>query len=278
MLRSNLTYRAVPLLAGSLLLCVAAAAADIQSDPWAMGLRMEMGSAAVRFAEMHRANPHDGQLAVGYASSLLGRQPRTARNVEEASRVLRGALASEDVEATVAARYLLARIAQIHRQPAELAAAREGFATLLADHPGHPVAEQGGVKLGTIILFEQRERPFAERLDEVTRLLAGLETPGARRGLHEALGRALALESDYAGALHHWRQVRAISHGRARRDAQVDMIVAGLALEVGELELALQHYRSFLELGGRDNRRQTVLGVVAAIEARLAQTAGEGAQ
>lgn len=60
--------------------------------------------------------------------------------------------------------------------------------------------------------------------------------------------------------------MRALRSTVPARMAEIDLVIGGIALDIGDTPLALKHYRSFLEQLPRDIRAATVRTRVAGIE------------
>lgn len=264
----RMVVRPAPVL-GACALAFAAAvfgAAESGRDPWELGLAFETAASHDAFAALHGAEPDSPRVRLGLACALLAREPRTQGNVLRADALLAGVGAGATRDERVLARFLRARIAQGHARPADPAAAERLFAALLADEAGHPVAEQGGVKL-LLLQTTRPGTPPAEAIAEAEATLARLTHPDARRNGHEVLARAHLRAGSAADALRHWRAVRAIGSRNAARDALADLRIAELARELGDRALAVRRYRAFADARPRDNRLGTIRALVADLEA-----------
>jgi tetratricopeptide (TPR) repeat protein len=232
-------------------------------EPWRSALRFDFNRASDEFARLHAASPDDHRIAIARASSLLARQPRTQANILAArgllERVATGA-PSESDEA-IAARLLVARIAESHQQPSRPEEARALYEALLRDHAGHRIADQAAVHLALLTAYPL---PPASPLDpaevqtciEALRARAG--SPPARRDLHALQGNLLLRAGDEAGALPHFLAARAIGFRQAERNADTDLTIGNLARALGDNDLAARHYQSFLRDRPRDARASTV--------------------
>lgn len=251
-------------------------AATPASDPWRDALRFDYAAASDEFARRHAAAPDDARLALARASALLGRQPRIQANIEEAGAILERVASGAPADSfhAIAARFLLARIAEDHFSPPRPEEARERYEALLREHAGHPLADQAAVQLALAAAYPPadaptpRPAPADARLDE---LIAAVRTPSALRELHALRGRLLLDRGEPAAALTHLRAARAIGYRQPDRDAEADLSIANLARETGDPGLALAHYEAFLRERRRDSRVSTVRRLVA--ELRSAQPA-----
>ena len=114
---------------------------------------------------------------MGAAASLLNDSPVTAAKVAEAETQLRGLLADPAAdEPAICARYLLARIAHLHR-PAEIAEIEAAYRAVIAAAPAHPLAQLAAGKLAVLLLYQRPELTVAQRLAAAAELapVAGAE-------------------------------------------------------------------------------------------------------
>ncbi len=250
----------------------ARAAAPAAPDPWQDALRFDYAAASDEFARRHAAAPDDARLALAHASALLGRQPRSQANVEQARAVLERIASREPADPffPVAARLLLARIAEDHLSPPRPDEARERYESLLREHAGHPLAEQAAVRLALMTAYPPSGAPaprpaeVGARLDE---LIAAARTPAALRELRALRGRLLLEQGEELAALPHLRAARAIGYRQPDRDAEADLTIANLARETGDAALAIAHYEAFLHERSRDSRVSTVRRLLAELRA-----------
>lgn len=245
-------------------------------DPWQEALRFDYAAASDEFARRHSASPDDARLALARASALLGRQPRSQANIEEARAVLERLASRETADPffRIAARFLLARIAEDHLSPPRPGEARELYESLLREHAGHALAEQAAVRLALMAAYPPPGSPpprpaeVGARLDE---LIAAANTPAALRELRALRGRLLLEQGEPSAALPHLRAARAIGYRQPDRDAEADLTIANVARETGDATLAIAHYEAFLHERSRDSRVSTVRRLLA--ELRASQTA-----
>jgi len=194
--------------------------------------------------------------------------------LRQAAGLLDATLARADLSTSdrATALYLRARLRQRHLDPADRDGARRDYETLrlLADQPA--LAAQGTYHL---VLMRLEEAEDEAAVDAVLALgeswLDDVRDPAGRRDLHLLLGRLHWEERRQAeAALHHWRQARAIGHRQALRDADLNLMIAHLAEQLGRTELAVDHYHDFLQLRPRDARAST-------LRQRIEQLIREGA-
>lgn len=252
-----------------------ALAKDTTPDPWAAALRFDYSSAAKGFSRLHAASPDDPRAALGLASALLGRQPRTQANILEARQILEQVAATSPADSSfaLAARLLLGRIAEDHLVPPRPEEARERYESLLREHAGRPLADQAAVHLALIAAFRPPgEAPLEStalhaRIDE---LRAAVRSPGVVRELHALQASLLLQEQALSAALPHLLAARAIGYRQADRNSDADLSIAEIARETGDAALAVKHYRAFLAARPRDSRASTVRRHVAELESAAA--------
>lgn len=252
-----------------------AAETNSASSPWDDALRLEFTLAAEEFARRHAAAPDDSRIALGLASALLGRQPRTQANVLEARAILEKLATTPPADSTftLAARLLLGRIAEDHLSPPRPDEARERYEALLRDHAGHSLADQAAVHLALLAAYPPPGAPAlspAEVHARIDQLRAAVRTPEVIRELHAIQGRLRLDEGSPREALSHLLAARAIGYRQPDRNSDADLSIANIAREAGDRATALAHYRAFLDARPRDARSTTVRRYVAELGAATA--------
>lgn len=197
----------------------------------------------------------------GEAVTLLLRQPKTEANVNRAAQIFSALVAeAADDSLRLRARYYLARIAQVHRTPADPVTARRLFRELIDAHPGHPVAELATVKLAIIELYEPLPDDVRRtRVAEFGKAAAGMRSVSARRDLNllladtaQRFGYEPALTLDFLLAADRDGIVRQAERGHTW------VRIGQLAEEAGRSEVARDYYTKFLASYIRDARRRMV--------------------
>ncbi|MFH1496836.1 MAG: hypothetical protein ABII82_03325 [Verrucomicrobiota bacterium] len=242
-------------------------------DPWADGLGFNNPAAIQHFRKLREAAPADTRLMLGQASALLGRQPETAANIERAAALLRTVNSDRDALAShrATARYLLGRIAQDHLASPDLNAAHEHYRSVMRDFPEHPLAGEAAVNLGYLLRWRTPALPPVEIDEGLTKLLAEVTTPAARRELLFLLGEVRRGElKDKAGAREALLSARKIGFETPGRNGDIDLLIASLSTDLGDPATAITHYRAFLHDYPRDNRATTVRILASELEATLA--------
>jgi hypothetical protein len=154
---------------------------------WEAVLRLEFRPVYRAFGEARAAAAPAAvdEWDFGRALTALSVQPRTRARVDEAAALLEAVVARES-PLTPLAHYFLGRIAQIHRDPADLPTARRHFETLLTHHAGSLAADWAAPKLALLRLIQQ-PADHAERIAAVPEMEALLERvarPELRFSLH----------------------------------------------------------------------------------------------
>lgn len=243
-------------------------------DPWQAGLALDAAGAVQALEERLESAPaSDQRTRLALASALLLKQPRSIANLRRALALCEVAVSAPDlpVDEAVLARYLRARLNHAHLEPADLPAARADYNDLVARFPTHPLAGHAAVKLAILELFEAPSADPAAGPRLVEQLLVTITSADARRELHFQLGRfAWLRHADAPTALRHLRAARELDFQQIDRNAEVDLMIAGIAREHDQPELALAHYQRFLANKIRDARVTTVQEIVAALTAELA--------
>lgn len=264
--RPSMIRRLLP----ALLVLAAAPARAADASPWETALGFDYNTAAGQFARLHQAAPGDANLAVGYASALLARQPRTEANIRQAAELLQKAAdsAPSDSEERRLALYLLARVEHNHLTPPRMGSARARYERLLAEHPGSRFADWSAVQLAFIAFGEQTPGGPDPVIARVSTLLETVRDPEARRELHTLLGNLYWREKrDAPRALEHFIAALDLDSRLPTRLPALNLVIAGIAAEAGDTPLALEHYRAFVARTPRDIRASTVRNLIATLEA-----------
>jgi hypothetical protein len=225
----------------------------------------------------HAAATHDPasrEARFGEALAQLNAQPRSETRLADARRLFE-ALRSEnsDDDTGIAATYYLARLRQIHDYATDRTPAILAYRTLLAAHPGHPVAELAAPKLALLLLYDDvAPAVWEQRVQEILALLPQLRSPEGRRDTRLILADALIkLRRDHARAY----------------PLLTDCLAAGLIVRVPRLNSTLlqaaesarllgrdseaaAHYARYLELFPRDIKSSEVRARLAALSGKAA--------
>jgi hypothetical protein len=232
---------------------------------WEQGARLFFNEAARTFS-VPAATPEQ---VLGRAVMLLGVQPRTESNLDEARTLLAGLVDSAGSDdAGIAARYYLARLEQLHAEDPDLAKARTHYRELVARHSAHLFGQLARLKLAMLALYDTAHpAPLSARLPEAEEWGSGITDPVVRCDYHYMMSRALAREDGReAQRLEHLLAMEAT--GKVIRDPTRSLMlveIGEMARAVGRRELAVRAYRQFLQEYPRDARG-------AAVRSRLAET------
>lgn len=193
---------------------------------------------------------------LAYALSLLSRQPMTQGNIAEAERIC-GELAADKQPSKIPliAGYLYARIAHVHRIPADLDAASARYETLWKNHPLEIPGQQSLVKQATIELY--RDKPnFQKRFSAYAAAAPGFTSPEAKRDLHLVLADAAQrFGLPDATVLAHVQAALAAAPSQPALKADLLIRIAELARLTGHRAEAASHYQRFIDEFPRDGRR-----------------------
>lgn len=237
---------------------------DSRATGWEQGARLFFNEAARTFSATAVTPEH----RLGRAVMLLGVQPRTRANLEEARTLLTRLTDTHAAdEAGIAARYYLARLEQLHVDEPDLAQARMHYRELVKRHPSHLFGQLARLKLAMLALYDATlPGTLASRLPEADDWGSGITDPVVRCDFHYMMSRALAREEGReAQRLEHLLAMEAT--GRVIRDPTRSLMwieIGEMARAIGKREESARAYRRFIAEFPRDAR-------VAAIRSRLAE-------
>lgn len=197
---------------------------------------------------------------LGHAVALLNLQPRTADGLARAERELVALAedASVGTDLTVVARYLLARVAEVHAFAPDPARAVDLYRGLLASHPQHPLAQSAAAKVATLRLYRLGSEPLST-LAALEPMGQQLTEAGARRDFHLVLGRSyLFFGGERRRALGHLEA--ALAAGVVTPTVRADLLVqiGELARELNQPATARRAWNEFLATFQRDPRADLV--------------------
>lgn len=206
-------------------------------------------------------------LAVGQ----LNRQPKSDRTVEEARRlldVLVAEPAAADDEITLASRFYLARILQLHQSKPDLAAAKSAYRELSRVPAGGFWPEAAAVKWATLHLYEVT--PWADkaaRLAEAEAELARLANPTLKKDLHIILADGYEkFGVSLPAALRHLEAAWALGIERGIDQGDFLARMGELARRTGDPAKARGYFTEFLRRFRRDERVYWISRQVAELE------------
>jgi len=217
------------------------------------------------FRDAHEAfmrDPAGPARVLGEAASLLNEPPVTAGKVARAEAMLRGLVAANPAdEPALYARYLLARIAHLHR-PAEGAEIESAYRAVLTAAPGHPLAQLAAGKLALLLLYERPDLAVPQRLAAAAALApvaGGTPLPETACAFYRTLADAALFYDVLDERVLAWLQ-RADAIGTHDVVAATGLRIqlAEVARALGRREEALGYYREFLATAvPTDNRYRT---------------------
>ncbi len=248
---------------------VFAAPSSPPPEPWPLLRDRLFSDALPAFNQALRSQPDSPALALGRAVTLLNRQPRTRDNVAVADAAL-AELEGQSGDLGLQARYLRARVAEVHLFEPDFPLAARRYEELIAAAPGHPLSQMAVAKLVRLRVYDLTEDPLGE-LRASERWAEMLTLASARRDFHLVMARSY----QFFGAT----PERALSHLIAARDAgqaipaqaAATLVSIGeLARELGEAEVARDAYATFLENHPRDQRVYMIRQRIAQLDAAAA--------
>lgn len=248
------------------LLLFAAAALHAADSPWDELRQLHFNDARTAFAASADSDPW---AVFGEALAHLNAQPKTRGHIEEARRLFTTLADSADTDLSIRARYFLGRIAQVHAYEPDPAAADRIYTDLLAAHPTHPFAQLAASKLALLRLYDPHATtPVATRFAELERYGAALTDKSARRDFHYVMGvAALFFKLPDERALDHLLASADAGMINDQNRANVYIRIAEIARRLGQRDVALRHYRLFLEAAPREVRTRYAAERVAELEA-----------
>ncbi len=199
---------------------------------------------------------------LGAAASLLNDSPVTAAKVAEVEAQLRGLLADRAAdEPAICARYLLARIAHLHR-PAEIAEIEAGYRAVIAMAPAHPLAQLAAGKLALVLLYQRPDLGVPARLAaaaELAPIAGAAQLPETGCAYYRALaGAALYYDVLDERVLAWLVRADVLETHDIVTATSLRLQLAEVARALGHREQALAYYRQFLATAvSTDNRYRT---------------------
>lgn len=242
-------------------------------DGWRLLSRYLYRDAGEVFANVETA---DRRLAdFGHAAALLNEPPVTAGKVRQAEMLLQNVIADAAQDEVAAyARYLLARIAHMHRN-APVAEVEAAYRAVIEQGPAGPAVQVAASHLTLVLLYERPDLSVAERI-AAAQALAPVAAAEALPDVAVAYYRTLADAALYYGRVDgqvvDWlRRAHAIGSSDELLQISLSLQIAETARATGQREVAIGHYREFLARAvPTDQRYETA-------KLRLRQTE-EGAQ
>jgi hypothetical protein len=205
----------------------------------------------------------DRRRALGVAASELSEAPVSPGKVADVEAQLRRLIADNPAdEPATYARYLLARIAHLHR-PAEIADIEAAYRAVIAAAPGHPLAELAAGKLALVLLYQRPDLAVAERINAAAALapVAGAEQlPETACVYYRVLAEAAMYYDVLDERVLGWLQrAEAIGPHEIMTATSLRIQLAEVARALGHRDEALAYYRRYLATAAStDNRYHTV--------------------
>lgn len=243
-----------------------------EENPWdkiASGLFNEADVVFEKIAT--KSTGETARLALyGKAVALLNIQPRTQGNIEKSQQIFEAicqAAPADDLG--LAARFMQARVVQIHLLPANKERAEQIYAELSAGPPSHPITQRAKVKLTLLRIYAtgidetERRNRFVEGEERATELFE----LGPRAQMHLLLAEtAQRLSYGIETELKHLLSAESSGIVKLRLRADVLVRIGDLARMLGREEMARSHYEVFLKEYPRTDRRTTVEGYLKMLD------------
>ena len=211
--------------------------------------------------------------AMGAAASLLNEPPVSPTKVAEVEEQLRRVIADNPAdEPALYARYLLARIAHLHR-PAEIAEIEAAYRAVITAAPAHPLGQLAAGKLALVLLYQRTDLTVSARIAAAAELAptAGrAELPETACSFYRVLAEAALYYDILDERVLAWLQRADTMQTRDRTvAASLRVQLAEVARSLGHREAALAYYRQYLDMAGpTDSRYRTA-------KDRMVELAGE---
>lgn len=254
----------------SLLCAVASEAADSprpEKDIWADVASGKLPEAHASLRASGSEIPERNR-AFAEAVTLLNLQPRSEARIEKATALLDAVIAGPEDAVTVPARYLRARVDQLHLSSVDVPSALRRFDELYASNPEHPVAQVGATIAAMVRIYAAKPNPLGEHYAAAEELAPRLSDPAARAGMHLMLANAAVRlgDKDRARALKHFEAARTGGIYSPMARSAVLASIGGLSEEFGRPDRAILAYEEFLENFERDDRAHTIRERLAALK------------
>lgn len=201
----------------------------------------------------------DRPRALGVAASLLNEPPVSPGKVADVEAQLRQLMADNSADdPAIYARYLLARIAHLHR-PAETAEVEAAYRAVVTAAPAHPLAQLAAGKLALVLLYQRPDLPVPERIAGAAALapVAGAEQlPETASSYYRALAEAALYYNVLDDRVLGWLQrADAIGTHDIMTATSLRIQLAEVARALGHREEALGYYRQYLATAVRTDSR-----------------------
>jgi len=208
------------------------------------------------------------EIELGEATTLLSVQPKTGSNIARAETLLKKIIAENGSDETaITAKYLLARIPQIHLVVRDEKLADERFTTLIEEHPAHPLAQTALVKRGLIRMYSLTDpATLAERYAVAAKESGNLTGPDARRDYFLLLSDvSIKTSKPPEVTLGHLFEVEKAGNLRDRALADLYVQIAEFARVAGQHDVVVLYYTKFTGRFKRDSRRYYIEEKLAAL-------------
>ncbi|MEO6874642.1 MAG: hypothetical protein ABI222_07450 [Opitutaceae bacterium] len=214
--------------------------------------------------EVFTREPAEGDRlrALGAAASLLNDPPVTSGKVERAEAQLRQLVKDNGTdEPAIYARYLIARIAHLHRS-AEVPEIEADYWAVITAAPKHPLAQLAAGKLALVLLYQRPDLSVAQRLSaagELAPLAGNAQLPETACAYYRVLAEAAMYYDVLDERVLGWLQQADTMGSRDIMTAMsLRVQLAEVARALGHRDEAIAYYRQYLAVAGpTDNRYRT---------------------
>lgn len=229
---------------------------------WRNLSHMKNAEALSQFSELASQTAPQREARLGEALARLSTPSRTAK-IRAASRQQLAELSAESPsdDTGIAAAYYLARLWQLDEQDPDTEFAIKTYRRLIAEHPGHPIAEQAASKLAILLLYDDVSvTELNQRFDEIAAIIPSLQHTNSQRDVRLVLAEALLrLTHDHARA--YPLIAYCLKHDLVQRPVRFSSLLlqAGeSARKLGLHDEAVRYYTRYVEQVPRDNKTDEI--------------------
>lgn len=256
------------LLGGGLLIPVSAT----EADGWDLLAQFLYRDAAEAFAQ----DQSGGRLRdLGLAAAMLNEPPVTAGKIEQAEKLLREVAQGGWDDEGCYARYLLARIKQVHLG-APLTEVEQAYRSLIAEAPESASAQLAAVQLSLLLLYQRSDLAVPARIAAAAEL-APIAGDPRLPDMAATYFQQMAVAAMYYGitderVLGWLKSAHAIGLSSQLDQSTLSLQVAETAQALNQRETAVEYYRQFLSTAASTDQRYHTA------EMRMRELQPEGAQ
>lgn len=265
------SFLSLPLLLLTALPLPAADPAPLTESAWESASTFRSNEAYAEFSKvLSKKDANRREVILGQAAALIGVQPKTEGNINTAVEMCQK-LVQENPGDTVGllANFLLARIEQYHRQPANPQKAAEIYRQLLREHPESLVAQISSSKLAVLLLFSLTTAPdeLKKNLEELDAILAKMPLVESRRDTLVVMGNACILfKLGDERALRYLIDAESAQIPSIKLRGDILLQIGSTAQKLNRKDVALKYYGMFVDQYRRDARNYMVRQKIAQLK------------